>query len=63
MNPNLDPKPKPEPHATDSENPSDAALPDATSAEAERQKQLWEDYRLQQRRRSCPGCGDDGGVL
>ncbi len=63
MTPNLDPEPKPQPPLAESDTLSDALLPDDESAEAERQKQLWEDYRLQQRRRSCPGCGDDGGIL
>lgn len=33
------------------------APPDSISDE---QQKLWEAYREQQRRRSCPGCGDDG---
>jgi hypothetical protein len=28
--------------------------------DSERQAQYWEEYRLQQARRACPGCGDDG---
>jgi hypothetical protein len=39
-----------------------ASLPPAEQSVEEKQK-LWEAYREQQRRRSCPGCGDDGGLL
>jgi hypothetical protein len=41
---------------------TDAALPPAELDQAE-QRELWEQFQLQQRRRSCPGCGDDGAIF
>lgn len=39
--------------------PLDLSLLPSDGTSDEKQK-LWDAYREQQRRRSCPGCGDDG---
>ncbi len=59
--------PAPEPQNQKGEGTPDtqldaAALPH-TEATSDEQKKLWNAYREQQRRRSCPGCGDDGGLV
>jgi hypothetical protein len=41
---------------------TDATLPPAEPDQAA-QRELWEQFCLQQRRRSCPGCGDDGTIF
>ena len=37
----------------------DTGLPPAERTDLAEQQRLWRQYRLQQQRRSCPGCGDD----
>jgi hypothetical protein len=63
MSPNLEPEQKPEPPEAESADLNGAAIPEANATDATRQKQLWEEYRLQQRRRTCSGCGDDGAIF
>jgi hypothetical protein len=46
----------------DEKLPLDISLSPVDPATEEQQK-LWEAYREQQRRRSCPGCGDDGLIF
>ena len=41
----------------------EAVLPPAEVKDPARDLELWEQYRLQQQRRSCPGCGDDGSIF
>ena len=41
----------------------EAALPPAPQPQSDEDARLWAAYRLQQRRRACPGCGDDGEVF
>lgn len=47
---------------TNNRSPLDSTLPPAEEV-TEEQKKLWEAFREQQRRRSCPGCGDDGSLF
>ena len=59
--------PTPEPKKQTGELAPDSQL-DATALPhveptSDEQKKLWDAYREQQRRRSCPGCGDDGGLV
>jgi hypothetical protein len=59
--------PAPEPKKQVSECTTDTQLDAATlspvDTASDEQKKLWDAYREQQRRRSCPGCGDDGGLI
>lgn len=47
---------------TDNRPPLDSALVPAAEL-SEEQRKLWEAFREQQQRRSCPGCGDDGSLF
>lgn len=47
---------------TNNSSPLDSTLPPAVKPNEEQEK-LWEAFREQQRRRSCPGCGDDGSLF
>jgi hypothetical protein len=59
--------PKPESEKGPNDCPPDTQLDNTSLPPAdpmtEEQRNLWEAYREQQRLRSCPGCGDDGGLL
>ena len=56
-------QPKSESPAREEENLGGAALPGVDPSNEDRSQELWAEYRLQQKRRSCPGCGDDGAVF
>jgi hypothetical protein len=60
MPPSPDPEKKPEPQQVESGDFNGAKLPEANVAD---ETKLWEEYCRQQRRRNCPGCGDDGAVF
>ena len=47
---------------TDNNAPLDGTLA-PIEALTDEQRKLWDAYREQQRRRSCPGCGDDDSVF
>lgn len=40
-----------------------AAEADLTQADAKQQEEYRKAYNQQQRRRNCPGCGDDGMIF
>jgi hypothetical protein len=61
--PSLEPKLNKQPPQPEAEKLTRPALPEADLADLDREQALWEEYRRQQQRRSCPGCGDDGVVL
>ena len=64
MEPTPDRKPKQERPAEETQVDGDKQADDAKQAEDEDQQEQWRKaYILQQRRRNCPGCGDDGEVF
>ena len=62
MEPTPDNKPAAKDDLTDNSTPLDTTLVPAEIPSDEARK-LWDAYREQQRRRSCPGCGDDGSLF
>lgn len=50
-----------EPTANSPEHQTGSEL--ANLGNAETQEKYWHAYFVQQRRRSCPGCGDDGAFF